>query len=125
MKAPIQEATVLVQKGHLDAARNLLEQFLKAYPAQANQQVGALLYFIYRGMDDVDNAIHTCNQQLSLVDKDLPRSTWLLRRGLLKLRANHEVDALGDFEEVIQMNCSSDHVSQAQKSISEANLKVN
>ena len=125
MKAPIQEATVLVQKGHLDAARNLLEQFLKAYPEHASQQVGALLYFIYRGMDDVDSAINTCDQQLALVNKDLPRSTWLLRRGLLKLRANHEVDALSDFKEVIQMNCSIDHVNQAQKSINEANLKVN
>ena len=125
MKAPIHEATVLVQKGHLDAARNLLEQFAKAYPEHANQQVGALLYFIYRGIGDVDNAIHTCDQQLSLPNRDLTRSTWLLRRGLLKLRAHHEVDALSDFQEVIKMNCSVDHVAQAKKSISEANLKVN
>ena len=104
MKAPIQEATILVQKGHLDAARNLLEQFTKAYPDHDSQQVGALLYFIYRGIGDIENAIGTCEQQLSLMPKALTRSTWLLRRGLLKLRDNHEVDALSDFQEVIQMN---------------------
>ena len=125
MKAPIQEATILVQKGHLDAARNLLEQFTKAYPDHDSQQVGALLYFIYRGIGDIENAIGTCEQQLSLMPKALTRSTWLLRRGLLKLRDNHEVDALSDFQEVIQMNCSADHVQQARKSIAEANLKVN
>ena len=125
MKPPIHEATTLVQKGHLDAARNLLEQFAKAYPQQGSPQVDALLYFIYRGMNEAEKAIHICNRQVEAAQKDLTRSTWLLRRGLLKLRAHQEVDAMSDFQQVIQINCSLDHVTQAQKSISEANLQVN
>lgn len=125
MKPPIHEATTLVQKGHLDAARNLLEGFVKAYPHEESPQVDALLYFIYRGMNDAEKAIHICSRQVETTQKDLTRSTWLLRRGLLKLRAHQEVEALSDFQQVISINCSLDHVTQAQKSISEANLKVN
>ena len=125
MKPPIHEATTLVQKGHLDAARNLLEQFAKAYPQQESPQVDALLYFIYRGMNEAEKAIHICNRQVEATQKDLTRSTWLLRRGLLKLRAHQEVDAMSDFQQVIHINCSLDHVTQAQKGICEANLKVN
>ena len=83
MKALFKKPRSWSKKDTSDAARNLLEQFTKAYPDHDSQQVGALLYFIYRGIGDIENAIGTCEQQLSLMPKALTRSTWLLRRGLL------------------------------------------
>ena len=125
MKAPISEATTLLQKGHMDAARQLLEQYLKAYPAEDNNQVDALLYFIYRGMGDTDKAIDVCGKRVLQSQKKSMLSIWHLRRGILHLRAHKEIEAIEDFNIVLEINCNEEHVSQAKKSLGEASLTVN
>jgi len=125
MKAPISEATILLQKGHLEAARNLLEQYAKAYPDIENPQVDALLYFIFRGLGETDKAIGICSKRLGLTQQAPNISKWHLRRGLLHLRAHDSAQAIEDFSVVIEINCNADQVSQAQKGLYEANLEVN
>ena len=125
MKAPISEATVLLQKGHLDGARQLLEQYKKIYPETDNERVDALLYFIYRGLDETDQAIAVCSKHLALEQPKRTRSIWHLRRGILHLRAAKQMEAIEDLNAVLEINCNAEHVAQAQKSLSEANLAVN
>ena len=125
MKAPISEATILLQKGHLDGARQLLEQFQKAYPTTQDNQVDALLYFVYRGLGDTDKAIAVCGKRLAQSQQKDMLSIWHLRRGILHLRAHQDVEAMDDFNAVLKIDCNSEHVSQAKKSLAEANITVN
>ncbi|MBL90305.1 MAG: hypothetical protein CMH56_00640 [Myxococcales bacterium] len=125
MKAPISEATTLLQKGHLDGARQLLEQFQKAYPETQDNQVDALLYFAYRGLGDTTQAIAICDKRLAHSQKKAMQSIWHLRRGILHLRAHQEIEAMDDFHTVLKINCNAEHVSQAKKSLAEANITVN
>tara|TARA_Y100001968_G_C19350970_1_gene714618 strand:- start:766 stop:1143 length:378 start_codon:yes stop_codon:yes gene_type:complete len=125
MKAPISEATTLLQKGHLDGARQLLEQFQKAYPKTQDNQVDALLYFVYRGLGETEKAIAICGKRLAQTEKAAMLSIWHLRRGILHLRAHQDMEAMDDFNTVLKINCNVEHVSQAKKSLAEANITVN
>lgn len=60
------------------------------------------------------DALEAAGAALELVDKPLPRSTWLLRRGLLSLDLARPLDALRDLQEVMRLGASDDHAAQAR-----------
>ena len=67
--------------------------------------------------DDVDDhalKLELCERGLELATRPVQRSTWHLRRGLLFLERREAGPALAEFQRVLSLKASDDHLEQAR-----------
>lgn len=99
------------QSGDVDGALALLEgEAAGGYDADAEGLRFLLLLRRHRAEEAVEVASRSLEQPL----EPLPRSTWLLRRGLLHLEHERPLLALDDLQEVLKLRASPDHEDQAR-----------
>lgn len=113
------EALGLSRTGDRDGAITLL---LAARDNAPLDETSTSLLFTLLGDrgDDVDDhglRIELCEHALTLVTRPMPRSTWLLRRGLMRLKRREAALALADLQSVLGLKASNDHLEQARAAL--------
>lgn len=99
------------QSGDVDGALTLLEG---AAAGGYDPDAEGLRFMLLLRRNRADEAVDVASRSLEQPLEALPRSTWLLRRGLLHLEHERPLLALDDLQEVLKLRASRDHEDQAR-----------
>jgi hypothetical protein len=115
------EALELSKHGDRDAAIALLQEARANGPLDDSATSVLFTLLGDRGcdIDDDDDRLALCDHGLTIAKRVIQRSTWHLRRGLLRLGRGDGKVALLDLQAVLSLKASEDHVSRARAALLE------
>jgi len=115
------EALELSKHGDRDGAIALLKSARENGPL--DEPATSVLFTLLgdRGddIDDDDDRLALCEHGLTLAMRPMQRSTWHLRRGLLRLARGDGKAALPDLQTVLTLKASDDHLHRARAALLE------
>ena len=107
--ATLTEALTLSRDGKVDEAAALL----RALPALDD----AARSLLFQLSSDIDEQLRLAADAIEMAKGPVPRSNWLLRRGLLHLERSERAPALADLQLVLKLKANEGHVEQARAAL--------